>query len=239
VFQVHSSTHRLEPLGSSFEVPIQLGFELSDSLHRNHTALNRDTDSNKTTSIHDVILYDSAKHELTLEERLEREKLTWHWYPYKRISYHITEAGVVVENLCERELAINDFPHGLFTGECLSSVRQSGSNNLSQFPDEQRLNGAIVLHFAVAFYFFIVLYNICSEYFLPSVECICRAMQIPTDVAAATFMALATTIPEFFTNTISTFVTDSDMGIGTIVGSLLFNTLGVSACAALAAPGVS
>jgi Ca2+/Na+ antiporter len=104
--------------------------------------------------------------------------------------------------------------------------------------DEQRLSGAIVLHFAVALYFFIVLAMICSEYFLPSVECICQAMQIPTDVAAATFMALATTIPEFFTNTISTFVTDSDMGIGTIIGSMLFNTLGVSACAALAAPGV-
>jgi len=51
-------------------------------------------------------------------------------------------------------------------------------------------------------------------------------------------MALATTIPEFFTNTISTFVTQSDMGFGTIIGSMMFNTLGVAACAAFAAPGV-
>jgi solute carrier family 24 (sodium/potassium/calcium exchanger), member 4 len=51
-------------------------------------------------------------------------------------------------------------------------------------------------------------------------------------------MALATTIPEFFTNTISTFVTDSDMGFGTIIGSMLFNTLGVAACAGLATHGV-
>lgn len=32
------------------------------------------------------------------------------------------------------------------------------------------------------------------------------------DVAASTFMATATTMPEFFSNTISTFVADSDMG---------------------------
>jgi solute carrier family 24 (sodium/potassium/calcium exchanger), member 4 len=51
-------------------------------------------------------------------------------------------------------------------------------------------------------------------------------------------MALATTIPEFFTNTISTFLTDSDMGLGTIIGSMMFNTLGVAACAAFAAPKV-
>lgn len=32
------------------------------------------------------------------------------------------------------------------------------------------------------------------------------------DVAATTFMATATTIPEFFANTISTFIAESDMG---------------------------
>lgn len=47
-------------------------------------------------------------------------------------------------------------------------------------------------------------------------------------------MAIAGTTPEFFTNTISTFVAESEMGIGTIMGSLLFNTLGVAAVAGLA-----
>lgn len=58
------------------------------------------------------------------------------------------------------------------------------------------------------------------------------------DVAAATFMAVAGTTPEFFTNTISTFIADSDMGIGTIMGSLLFNTLGVAGIAGLASKTV-
>lgn len=55
------------------------------------------------------------------------------------------------------------------------------------------------------------------------------------DLAAATFMAVASTTPEFFTNLISTFIADSDMGLGTIIGSMMFNTLGVAACAGLAA----
>lgn len=49
-------------------------------------------------------------------------------------------------------------------------------------------------------------------------------------------MATATTTPEFFTNTISTFITQSDLGLGTIIGSLAFNTLGVAALVGLAAP---
>lgn len=55
------------------------------------------------------------------------------------------------------------------------------------------------------------------------------------NVAAATFMSVATSCPEFFVNIISTFVTESDMGIGTIVGSAIFNALGVAAIGGLAA----
>lgn len=47
-------------------------------------------------------------------------------------------------------------------------------------------------------------------------------------------MSVATTTPELFTNLISTFVTESDMGVGTILGSMMFNTLGVAAVGGLA-----
>lgn len=53
------------------------------------------------------------------------------------------------------------------------------------------------------------------------------------DVAAATFMATATTMPELFTNVVSTFIAKSNMGIGTILGSLMFNTLGTAAVIAI------
>ncbi|XP_035904355.1 sodium/potassium/calcium exchanger 4-like [Anopheles stephensi] len=101
------------------------------------------------------------------------------------------------------------------------------------FSEEQRLQGAIVLHFVAAIYFFMLLAYVCSEYFLPSVECLCEDLKLSQDVAAATFMATATSMPEFFTNTISTLAVDSDIGLGTIMGSMLFNTLGVAALVGL------
>lgn len=47
-------------------------------------------------------------------------------------------------------------------------------------------------------------------------------------------MAVSGAIPEFFTNMISTFITDSGMGLGAVIGTLFFNTLGVAACAGIA-----
>lgn len=47
-------------------------------------------------------------------------------------------------------------------------------------------------------------------------------------------MAASGAIPEFFTITISTFVTESEMGLGAVIGTLFFNTLGVAACAGIA-----
>lgn len=46
-------------------------------------------------------------------------------------------------------------------------------------------------------------------------------------------MAMATTIPEFFNNTISIFIAESEMGLGAIIGGMLFNTLAVAAAASL------
>lgn len=100
--------------------------------------------------------------------------------------------------------------------------------------DEERTHGAVLLHIFAAIYFFTLLAVVCNDYFLPSVECICEDLNISKDVAAATFMATATTTPELFTNLISTFVIDSDLGVGTIIGSLMFNTLGVAAVAGMA-----
>ncbi|XP_004523685.1 sodium/potassium/calcium exchanger 4 isoform X2 [Ceratitis capitata] len=108
---------------------------------------------------------------------------------------------------------------------------------LDEFPEyftlDELRQGWVVLHVFAAVYFFILLAIICNDYFLPTVECICEDLNLSKDVAAATFMATATSMPEFFTNTISTLITDSDMGLGTIIGSLMFNTLGVAALGAL------
>lgn len=55
------------------------------------------------------------------------------------------------------------------------------------------------------------------------------------DVAGATFMAAATSAPELFVNAIGTFITEGDIGVGTIVGSAVFNILAVPACCGIGA----
>lgn len=113
------------------------------------------------------------------------------------------------------------------------------SRSIDEFPtfftDEQRKQGGIVLPCIIAIYCFTVLAIICDNYFLPCVERICEALNLSRDVAAATFMAMATSAPELFSNIIGTFITKSDIGIGTVVGSSMFNTLGVAAIGGIAA----
>lgn len=53
------------------------------------------------------------------------------------------------------------------------------------------------------------------------------------DIAGATFMAIASSSPELFINSVGTFITEGDIGIGTIVGSAVFNILAVPACCGL------
>ncbi|CAL8113379.1 unnamed protein product [Orchesella dallaii] len=98
------------------------------------------------------------------------------------------------------------------------------------FTKEQRQHGAIAIHFIVAFIMLYALLLVCDEYFVPAVECICEELHIPHNIAGATFMAISTSAPELFTNVIGTFVTKGDLGIGTIVGSAVFNILAVGSC---------
>ncbi|XP_054267960.1 sodium/potassium/calcium exchanger 3-like isoform X2 [Macrosteles quadrilineatus] len=121
---------------------------------------------------------------------------------------------------------------------CIPKEESSDDFPADIFTMNQRKHGAIVIHVCVGLYFFIVIAFVCNDYFLPSVDCICQDLSLSQDVAGATFMALATCTPELFTNLIGTFLTESDLGVGTVVGSAVFNTLGVPACGGLAATTV-
>lgn len=59
------------------------------------------------------------------------------------------------------------------------------------------------------------------------------------DVVGATFMAAAASSPELFINSVGTFITKSDLGVGAIVGSAVFNILAVPACCGLFAGQVT
>ncbi|XP_029924067.1 sodium/potassium/calcium exchanger 3 isoform X2 [Myripristis murdjan] len=93
------------------------------------------------------------------------------------------------------------------------------------FNKEQRQRGAVFLHVLCAVYMFYALAIVCDDYFVPSLEKISENLQLSEDVAGATFMAAGSSAPELFTSLIGVFVTKGDVGVGTIVGSAVFNIL--------------
>lgn len=50
-------------------------------------------------------------------------------------------------------------------------------------------------------------------------------MKLSQDVAGASVMAAAVACPELFVNILATFFTEGDVGVGTVVGTGLFNVL--------------
>lgn len=101
------------------------------------------------------------------------------------------------------------------------------------FSLEQRRRGAIILHVIGMIYMFIALAIVCDEFFVPSLTVITEKLGISDDVAEATFMAAGGSAPELFTSLIGVFIAHSNVGIGTIVGSAVFNILFVIGMCAL------
>lgn len=93
------------------------------------------------------------------------------------------------------------------------------------FTEDQLRNGAIFLHILGLVYMFVALAIVCDEFFVPSLDVIIEKLDIQDDVAGATFMAAGGSAPELFTSVIGVFVSFDDVGIGTIVGSAVFNIL--------------
>ncbi|KAL0994098.1 hypothetical protein UPYG_G00117730 [Umbra pygmaea] len=102
--------------------------------------------------------------------------------------------------------AIHEFPEDIFTKDELKQ-------------------GAVLLHVLCAIYMFYALAIVCDDYFVPSLEKISENLQLSEDVAGATFMAAGSSAPELFTSLIAVFITKGDVGVGTIVGSAVFNIL--------------
>ncbi|OXB73189.1 UNVERIFIED_CONTAM: hypothetical protein H355_003375 [Colinus virginianus] len=102
--------------------------------------------------------------------------------------------------------AIHEFPEDIFT-------------------NKERQQGGVLLHIIAALYMFYALAIVCDDFFVPSLEKICERLHLSEDVAGATFMAAGSSTPELFASVIGVFITHGDVGVGTIVGSAVFNIL--------------
>lgn len=101
------------------------------------------------------------------------------------------------------------------------------------FSVKDRRRGWVVLHIIGMMYMFIALAIVCDEFFVPALGVITHKLAISDDVAGATFMAAGGSAPELFTSLIGVFIAHSNVGIGTIVGSAVFNILFVIGMCAL------
>ncbi|OWZ18719.1 Ca2+:Cation Antiporter (CaCA) protein [Phytophthora megakarya] len=88
-------------------------------------------------------------------------------------------------------------------------------------------NGGIVLYIAALGYIFVALAIICDDYFVSALEKISDALELSPDVAGATFMAAGSSAPELFVSLADNVFKKpaESLGVGTIVGSAIFNVL--------------
>jgi len=83
------------------------------------------------------------------------------------------------------------------------------------------------LFIAICMFIFLGIAIICDGHFTASLEMICsdKGLDLNNDVAGATFMAAGSSAPELATSFVGVFLSDSNVGVGTIIGSAVFNIL--------------
>mmetsp|Transcript_41419 Transcript_41419/g.119232 ORF Transcript_41419/g.119232 Transcript_41419/m.119232 type:complete len:474 (+) Transcript_41419:124-1545(+) len=85
--------------------------------------------------------------------------------------------------------------------------------------------GGIVVWVLVMAYMCKVLGTVCDDYFVPAIDEIVDRLRLSPDIAGATFLAAGSSAPELATNLVATFLIVGEGGIGTIIGSAIFNIL--------------
>mmetsp|Transcript_61336 Transcript_61336/g.168383 ORF Transcript_61336/g.168383 Transcript_61336/m.168383 type:complete len:750 (+) Transcript_61336:558-2807(+) len=90
-------------------------------------------------------------------------------------------------------------------------------------------DGGWALYFVLMLTSFWALAVVVEEYFVPALNVLCDKLNMPDDVAGATFMAAGASSPEMFAAFVSLFITHTSLGIGTIIGSEIFNHLCICA----------
>merc|ERR550514_1803154 len=117
----------------------------------------------------------------------------------------------------------------------LLSRRLSGSNS----SDDHLLGGCDgppvlmgVIYIVVMAYTFLGLAVVCDDFFVQALESLSDYFALSEDVAGATFMAAGSSAPELFTAIVDTFYFKTNVGLGTIIGSAIFNILVIIAASA-------
>jgi K+-dependent Na+/Ca+ exchanger-like protein len=115
----------------------------------------------------------------------------------------------------------------------LCSHIMSGDPSNIGLPNPWVGGGATAAYYTfMTFWIFVGIAIICDEFFEPSLQKISDALGLSPDVAGATFLAAGSSAPELFTSTADAFGPAASVGIGTIIGSAMFNILIIVALSA-------
>ena len=102
----------------------------------------------------------------------------------------------------------------------------SGSGECKPTKEWEKVGG-LIAYFVGVLYLFLGLAIVCDDYFVASLEKISERLGLSDDVAGATFMAAGSSAPELASSLMSLVNANasSSIGVGTIVGSAVFNIL--------------
>uniref|UniRef100_A0A3Q2YWA5 Solute carrier family 24 member 3 n=1 Tax=Hippocampus comes TaxID=109280 RepID=A0A3Q2YWA5_HIPCM len=160
-----------------------------------------------------------------------------HTYLIKRRHSSLNQQQVKTLEACLQEGAIlestyycNDHTKDAPDFKALSELlRKLKTFALHEFPtdlftNKERTEGAVTLHVLCTIYMFCALAVVCDDYFVPSLEKIscmyvCIYLYLCRYVCACAFVCNLALSPP------GVFVTKGDVGVGTIVGSAVFNIL--------------
>jgi len=115
--------------------------------------------------------------------------------------------------------------------EANAATGELDTSDFNKLMSKPIFNWGLFLWYVFAtFYLFCGIAIVCDDFFTASLESLSIKFELSEDVAGATFMAAGSSAPELFTSLSSVIIIDecanrSSVGVGTIVGSAIFNIL--------------
>ena len=86
---------------------------------------------------------------------------------------------------------------------------------------------AFIIWVAIMLWVFLGIAVVCDDHFEGSLMTICEQLELSTAVGGATFMAAGSSAPELATSLVAVFTTRDATGLGTILGSAVFNLVAI------------
>jgi len=114
--------------------------------------------------------------------------------------------------------------------EILQAARDSlSSSHLSEEEGEDvkawERDGGFILYLFLVVYIVLSFEILVNDFFIPALNVLCTKCGISQDFAGATLMPAGSEIPDILISTFGMLILHSDVGVGTVAGSMLFNIL--------------